>query len=354
MKKTIRVRGNERIGCRLPPYLIAEIGTNHNGDIQTAKSLIKASADAGFDCAKFQIYEADEIVSSEVRVKDYGLEKIYGDISAEEMFDKYLKTPKKWFPELLNFCHSSGIDCAATIHGYNGLNWANEMFFDLVKIASMDHNNTPFLKSLVNSINAPLLISFGMALLPDIDSAVTLLSPHKLGFGVLHCVSIYPPKAEELRLANISFLQNRIAVPVGFSDHTDDVNTSLAALSLGSRLFEKHITLNKNCNGPDHSFALEPDQMGTYVHGLRSMAISLDSGEFQPPAVNEYAVRSTYLKSIVTKQNIQQGHRLTASDLTLARPGSGIPPSELESVIGHHVRRALPKGTVLAWEDLDC
>jgi sialic acid synthase SpsE len=345
--------GGRKIGTGCLPYLIAEIGTNHNQDIRVARKLVKAIAEAGFDCAKFQTYEADEIVSGNVRACDYGLEQYYGDISAAEMFEKYLKTPKEWFPELLDLCRQYGIDCATTIHGAHGLAWAQEMDFDLIKVASMDHNNLPFLHSLVNAIDAPILVSFGMAMLEDIDAAVKTLRPHRPGVGIFHCVSIYPPRPEELRLSNIPFLSQRFPVPIGFSDHADDVITSLVALSLGSRLFEKHVTLNKKSNGPDHPFALEPDEMKSYVNGLRILAGGLDSCEFQAPTNKESSIRAAYLKSIVVARDLPVGHKLEGGDLTQARPGNGISPKDMNAVIGCAVRRSLQQGAILTWDDLE-
>ena len=137
-------------------------------DINIAKALIKEIAKAGFDCAKFQTYEANEIVNEIITSKDYKLENLYGNIPAIDMFDKYLKTPKDWFPELIELCHDLGIDCATTIHGSNGINWIKDLNFDIIKIASMDHNNFPFLRNIINNIKQPILISFGMAEFYDI------------------------------------------------------------------------------------------------------------------------------------------------------------------------------------------
>lgn len=352
MSNGIDINGKTIIGDECDPYLIAEIGTNHNQDINIARDLIKAVAEAGFDCAKFQTYEPDEIVSGIVRASDYGLDKYYGDISASEMFDKHLKTPKEWFPELIELCKQFDIDCATTIHGAHGLSWARNMNFDLIKVASMDHNNLPFLRSLVDSINAPILISFGMADLPDVDAAVETLRSHRFGVGLFHCVSVYPPRSEELRLANIPFFKKRFAVPVGFSDHADDVTTSLAALSLGSSMFEKHVTLDKNAHGPDHPFALEPEEMKSYVNGIRILAKGLASGDYQIPKRSEAKIRHAYLKSVVTACDIPAGSKLTALDLVLLRPGTGIPPKDIEKVIGCTTIRALNKGSVLTWDDL--
>ncbi len=154
-------------------------------------------------------------------------------------------------------------------------------------------------------------------------------------------------------MANIPFLRQRFPLPVGFSDHADDVITSLAALSLGSRLFEKHVTLDKKSHGPDHPFALEPDQMKSYVSGLRILADSLDSGEFEVPSSKESAIRAAYLKSIVVARDLPAGHKLETCDLTLVRPGTGIPPKDMDAVLGRVVRSPLQQGAVLAWNDLE-
>jgi len=349
----INLHGIPRIGNTCDPYLIAEIGTNHNQDIEIARDLVKAVAEAGFDCAKFQSYEADEIVNNHVMASDYGLDKYYGDITAAEMFSKYLKTPKEWFPELRDMCRQYGIDCATTIHGAHGLAWAQNMDFDLIKIASMDHNNLLFLRSLVNNIDAPILLSFGMAELEDIDTAINILRPHRSGVGIFHCVSLYPPRPEELRLANIPFLQRRFPIPVGFSDHADDAITSLAALSLGSRLFEKHVTLDKKSHGPDHLFALEPDEMKIYVKSIRILAHGLDAGKFEPPKIKESNIRASYLKSVVAARDLSASQKLNLEDLTLLRPGTGIPPKNIDALIGRNLRHAIKKGTLLSWDDLE-
>ncbi len=353
INKLIEIKGEPRIGAGCPPYLIAEIGTNHNQDIKIARELVRQVAEAGFDCAKFQSYEAVEIVSEGVTARDYGLDKYYGDIKAVEMFDKYLKTPKEWFPELRDLCSQYGIDCATTIHGDHGLAWARTMDFDVIKIASMDHNNLPFLSSLVNQIDSPILISFGMAELLDIDAAVDVLKSHRPGLGIFHCVSVYPPRPDELRIANIPFLQKRFEQPVGFSDHSEDVTTSLIALAMGSRLFEKHVTLNKASEGPDHPYALEPDQMRAYVEGIRRLAAALDANQFESPSDREAIGRSAYLKSIVSARDVAVGAVLGQADIAFARPGTGILPKDAQSLMGRITRRSVAKGALLSWDDLE-
>ena len=353
MLKQIKVNANSLIGNFTSPYLIAEIGTNHDQKLETAIDLVIAAANAGFDCAKFQTYEPHEIVSGEVRASEYGLDKYYGDISAVDMFERYLKTPKNWFPKLKEVCLDYRIDCATTIHGAHGLSWANKIGFDLIKIASMDHNNFPFLRSLVNQIDAPILISFGMAELSDVDEAISILKEHKKGIGLFHCVSLYPPKPDELRLFNIKFYTERYEVPVGFSDHADDVITSLAASALGASIFEKHITLNKDGNGPDHAFALEPGEMKSYVDGIRTLAEEQAYQTFSAPKKNEVAIREAYMKSIVIINDLPKGHILRSNDIALIRPGKGLAPKEFDKVTNKKLNKSVHRGHLLSWNDLD-
>lgn len=353
IRSEIKLKNSKKIGDFHKPYLIAEIGTNHNQNLNTAKNLIEEIAKAGFDCAKFQIYESDEIVSEILTTVDYKLDNLYGKISAADMFDKYLKTPKEWFPELIDFCHSLGLDCATTIHGSNGINWVKNLNFDLIKIASMDHNNFPFQKEIINNVKQPILISFGMAEINDIKKAIEILKEHQPGVGAFHCVSIYPASTKELRLSNIDFLKNNFSIPIGFSDHSDDVISSSLAFLLGACVFEKHVTLNRNSKGPDHPFALEPIHMIEYVESISSLYNDLKNKEFKFPTSKEIKNRKDYLKSVVAKKNLIKGDFINSNDVTLLRPGGGIPPSDYEKVIGKKAKRNIYKGNPINWNDLE-
>jgi len=350
----LQVRGREKIGQDLRPYIMAEVGTNHNRDLATARTLLRELAQGGCDCAKFQIYEANEIVSAGVRASAYGLDSLYGDISAREMFSQFLQTPKAWFPELRDYCHELGMDFSATIHGPNGLAWAERIGLDVVKIASMDHNNIPFLSSLCNRLPAPILISFGMAQLDDVDASIRLLRTHAPGAGVFHCCAVYPPTPEELRLGNIPFLRARHEVPVGFSDHAMGLEAALEARKAGAWFFEKHLTLDRRQKGPDHPFAMQPDEFAEYIRTLRASQPGSPAAPaaFVPPSEREMKNRAAYLKSVVTTRDLPAGHRLSADDVYLARPASGIPPKELDKTLGCVLKHPLPAETILQWSDL--
>lgn len=341
------------IGGGTTPYIIAEIGTNHNRSLETARLIIKNAAACKCDCVKFQIYEPNEIVSSTVHVRDYGLDDIYGNISARDMFEQSLKTPKEWFPELSDYARTLGLDCAATIHGQHGIEWAKSIGFDLIKVASMDHTNRPFLEALVKCIEAPIMISFGMAELNDIDAAVGILEQHSYGFGLFHCISLYPPRPEELRLVNIPFLRERFKCAVGFSDHTTDVVTSVAALTLGACCFEKHVTFDRTSSGPDHSFALEFEELGNYVENLRTISSGMQGEPFLAPLSREIDKRALYLKSVTLKRALAAGHVIQTDDIYMVRPGSGIAPCHAGNVVGRRVKRTLAADATLVWEDID-
>jgi len=349
------VRGRPAIGPERDAYVIAEIGTNHNRSLDTAKHLLHALAGTGCDCAKFQIYEPDEIVSARVRASDYGFDRLYGDISAQQMFERHLKTPKTWFPELRDLCHALGMDFSATIHGPNGLRWAREVGLDIVKVASMDHTNLPFLRSLVNVVGAPILVSLGMASLRDIDAVVAATQGHDRGVGLFHCCSIYPPEPEELRLANIPFLIQRYPVPIGFSDHMVGTDEALSARALGAMMFEKHVTLDRTQPGPDHSFAMEMGPFKEYVRALkhRAPAGTTPAETFLEPSRRERQNRTLALKSIVSRGRLEAGHALTEDDVYMARPGSGISPADLPQVLGHVLVRSVAEETPLQQDDLE-
>jgi len=349
----IFVKDRVIIGDNSEPYFIAEIGTNHNGDIETAKKLISEAAKSGFNCVKFQIYEPHEIVSPSIRSSEYKLEKLYGDISAFDMFDKYLKTPKDWFPNLIEYSKKLTIDTCVTLHGEESINWAKSLDFDLIKIASMDHNNIPLFDYLLKNIKKPILISFGLAYEEDIEMSIKKLKCHQYGIGIFHCVSIYPPNQSELRLSNIKYLRNKYNVEVGFSDHALGSDAALTALTLGATFFEKHITLDNKSKGPDHAFALMPIQMKTYTKNIKDFYMQINNNKFIKPSGRETDNRNAYMKSAIATRDINKGESLQEQMIYFARPGFGIPPNEISKILGKTVNRFIGSGQLINKEFLE-
>ena len=353
LDNTIYVNEKAIIGKGLIPYVIAEIGTNHDRNLDKAKYMVREIAKTGCDCVKFQMYESNEIVSANVQCSDYGLDSLYGSISAQEMFDKHLKTPKEWFPELTNLAHELGMHCMVTIHGENGIDWAITHDFDLIKIASMDHTNLPLLMKMVEKIKVPILASFGMAQLEDIDLAMEILQKHTYGIAIFYCVAVYPPGPGDISLNNISFLAERYNVQVGFSDHTVSLSLASGALVSGASMFEKHVTPDKTLPGPDHPFALEFDELNEYILGLKETFGFLGRKGFQAPSKQECKNGVNYLKSMITKRDLLEGEVLKEEDVYLARPGNGIQPRYFHYVINSKLLKSISAETPVSWSDID-
>lgn len=333
----------ENIVNNFKNFFIAEIGTNHNQKKSIVKKMIKEIAKSGCQCVKYQIYEPDEIVNKKIMVSDYNLQKFYGNISAHLMFDKYLKTPKKWFPDLINFASRYNLKTAVTIHGENGLSWAVKNKADFIKIASMDHNNFPFLKKAVKVLKVPILVSLGMAKLEDISILIKILSEYKYGYGVFHCVSLYPPKSNELRLENILFLKKKYKIPVGFSDHSENYKAATVAKKYGASFFEKHITLNKKMIGPDHAFAINIKKLKKYVTKITKTNFIEDiKVKFKKLSNREKIIRKKYLKGLIASKNLKKNTTIKSHHIKICRPlGSGYEPKYFDKILGKKIRHSI-------------
>lgn len=339
------------VGAGHPCFVISEIGTNHNGDLDRAKELVKASAAAGADAVKFQIYEAEDIVTHRILPHEYGLEELYPDRTMYQVFDECLRTPQEWFPELCDYSREVGILPMATVHSASGARFVVDVAMVAIKIASMDLNNLPVLSEIAKVADVPLIVSTGMSELHEIDETVAMLRGFGKPFGLLHCVSNYPPRFDELHLQNIDILSATYGVPVGFSDHTLTTVTSAVAVALGACMIEKHITMSRTDTGPDHPFALEPGEFRQLVDEVRNVekAHSPRAG-FVGPSEREAQKRLLYRRSLVTRRAVAKGAALAAEDIKISRPGSGIEPKCLGAVIGRTARRNIDAETPLTWD----
>ena len=328
-------------------FFIAEIGTNHNQKKSLVKKMIREVSKTECQCVKYQIYEPYEIVNGKVMASDYGLSKFYGNISAYKMFNSHLKTPKKWFPELINYALRFNIKTAATIHGDNGLKWAIKNKPHYIKIASMDHNNFPFIKRVVKKLKIPILVSLGMAKIKDIKKLVEILSKYKYGYGIFHCVSLYPPKKSELRLRNISFFKKKFKLPVGFSDHAINDEIAMTAKSYGASFFEKHITLDQKMIGPDHAFALNVKNLKNYVKKIKGTKSKFERNNkeiFLNLSEREILVRKKYLKGLIVSQNLKKNTIIKKKHIKILRPlANGLEPKDMSKIIGKKILKSLKK-----------
>lgn len=341
---------NRLVGEGHPAFVIAEIGTNHNRRIETAKELIRATAESGADSVKFQIYEADDIVSHKVRPADYGLEKMFPSESMHQVFDRKLRTPREWFPELVNYSRELGLLPLATAHSRSGAEFIVRQGMCAIKIASMDMNNLPVLDEIAQVATVPVIFSTGLSELDEIGETVEVFKKRKVPFAILHCVANYPAAFEELHLKNMEVIRELHQVPVGFSDHTLSTLSSAVAVALGACIIEKHITLNRQDTGPDHPFALEPSEFKRLVSDIRLVEKAYQSnGGFKGPSERELAKRVSYRRSLVASVDIPKGTVIAKDQVKITRPGNGIPPKFFSEVVGRKALRPISAESPIEW-----
>lgn len=343
---------NVVVGNYMPPYIIAEIGANHNGDMDLAKKMILSAKEAGAHCVKFQSWTPKSLISKE----EYDRNQSYNDSkkkhfgSLKEMVQKYALTDDQ-HRELKKFCDINEIEFASSPFSMKEADLLNEIGVSFFKIASMDINYIDFIKH-VASFNKPIILSTGMAALAEIENAVeACYSVGNDNIILLHCISIYPPEYEDIHLNNISMLRNAFDLPIGFSDHTIGFSIPLAAVALGACVIEKHFTLDKEMPGWDHEVSANPEEMKIICQESKNIAASL-GGSKRIVSEAEQNKKSKFRRSLVLKHALRKGHVIKSQDLIAKRPGTEIAPDKAEYVIGRTLNQDLNEDALLKWKHL--
>ncbi|MFV8281356.1 N-acetylneuraminate synthase family protein, partial [Christiangramia marina] len=335
------------------PYVIAEIGANHNGDMDLAKAMILSAKEAGADCVKFQSWTPQSLIAKE----EYDRNQVYNDSkkkhfgSLQEMVKKYALTDDQ-HRELKTFCDKNDIEFASSPFSKKEADLLNEIGVSFFKIASMDINYIDFIKH-VASYQKPIILSTGMSTLSEIESAVEAC--YSVGNDkviLLHCISIYPPEYKDIHLNNISTLQTVFDLPVGFSDHTIGTAIPLASVALGSCLIEKHFTLDKDLPGWDHEISANPEELKVICSESKNIAEALGSKKRIVSEAEENK-KDKFRRSLVISRALKKGHVITSEDLTAKRPGTQIPPNEIDFVIGRKLNIDMEEDSLLRWENLN-
>jgi N-acetylneuraminate synthase len=340
-----------RIAPDEPPYIIAEIGANHNGDMNLCCRLIDAAQSCGVDAVKFQSWTKESLISS----AEYARNTKYtaGDKKVptlEEAVEQYQLSAKQ-HREIAAYCKARNVVFFSSCFSPAEVDLLETLDVPAYKIASMDVNHLPLLQYVAKT-HKPVILSTGMATLGEIETALETLRGGGAGPVVLlHCVSIYPSPPEIMNLRNIQTLKRAFDVPVGFSDHTLGVSVPLASVALGACMIEKHFTLDKTLEGWDHAVSADPAEMNTLVRESRFVFSALGSSVRR---VNdaEMQKRATFRRRIVAKRELKNGQILTAEDFEFKRPGTGIRPDELAYVVGRRLTRGLCPDDELEWTDL--
>jgi N,N'-diacetyllegionaminate synthase len=339
------------VGPDYPPYIIAEVGSNHNGDMDLCRKLIDSAADAGAHAVKFQSWTESSLIANEEyeRNTEYSDKKKHFG-SLREMVRSYQFTAEQ-HREAHSFCKERGITFCSSVFSREEADLVETLDVPFFKIASMDIVHLPLL-SYVASKQRPMVISTGMATLSEIEQAVeTVRREGNEQIVLLHCVSIYPPDPGMINLRNITTLQQAFDVPVGFSDHTLGTAIPLAGIALGACIIEKHFTLDKDMEGWDHSISADPVELRTIVEEGRKVYFAL--GEYRRSVTEaEIQKRKKFRRSLVARHELQRGHVVSTEDLEAKRPGTGISPNEISHVIGKILARDVQRDQVISWKDL--
>ena len=334
------------------PYIVAEIGANHNGDVELAKRHIDTAKEIGCDAAKFQSWDVT-LFSQKVYDENVFLHDDYRDrtdYTLKEIVEEFALTEEQ-LGGLAAYCGEIGIDYASTPFEPEQVSPLVEFGAPFVKIASMDVTNDRLLRRAAET-GLPVVLSTGMAELGEIEKGVAILEKSGCrNMVVLHCVALYPTPLEYANLRNIDTLRQAFGHPVGLSDHSPGIEISLAAVALGAIVIEKHFTLDKAMFGWDHHMSMAPDEMGTLVRGAANIHQAMGSPR-RVVSEREIKQRTGFRRSLVAARDIKSGQTILDEDITYRRPGTGLDPSLAPVVIGMVANRDIPYDTVIAFGDL--
>ena len=349
MSKTIKLDG-KIVGGDQPCYIIAEVGSNHNRDFETAKKLIDVAKDCGCDAVKFQSYTADGLYS----IHTPRISQMDGVSAPEETpyeLIKRVEMPVEWHPKLKTYCDKVGITFCSTPFDESMVDILESVNTPFYKVASFEITHYPMLIKIAKT-GKPVILSTGNSGLNDIELAVNVLEKNGCNdYALLHCISQYPAKHEDINLRCLNTLRTAFDCVVGFSDHTTDYISSALAVSLGASIIEKHITLDKKYYGPDHPFSLEPGELKLLVETVRNTELILGSS-VKKVLKSEEENHRIGRRSITAAQDIKKGDTITAEKLVIKRPALGLHPKYLNTVIGKTAKIDIQKDKWLTWDCL--
>jgi len=326
----------KQIGEQYFPYIIAEMGINHNGRFDIALKMVEAAAACGADAVKLQIISADESYTRNSKSYD--------------IFKKIEFSLEQW-QKIVAFAKNKGIDVFSTFVNLHDLKYAALLDLPAIKISSTSITNFPLLEA-AGRIGKPIIISTGMSYLSEVDEAVRCLERNGMDqIGIMHCTSLYPTAPEDVNLRVIETFKLAFpCYPVGYSDHTSGIHCAVAAVALGAQIIEKHFTLDKSMPGPDHHFSVTPDELKRMIREIREVKSAMGSS-LKRPAKDEIPIRSQLQRSLVAAVRIRKGQEIKPNMLASKRSAdTGIAPKYLSIVSGRTAKIDIEKDTPITWE----
>jgi N,N'-diacetyllegionaminate synthase len=323
--------------------IIAEAGVNHNGDLELAKKLVEAAAEAGADYVKFQTFKADAIVSKAARKAAYQVKNINdGDDSQYAMLKK-LEMPEEWHHILIDHARKNGIAFFSTAFDEKCVDFLESLNLPLYKVPSGEITNKPYLEHIASK-HKPVILSTGMAMLEEIQQAIDVMVSKGLDrskLTVLHCNTEYPTPMKDVNLLAMEHIRKALNVSVGYSDHTQGIEVPIAAVALGAKVIEKHFTLDRTLPGPDHRASLEPDELKAMVTAIRNIESAISGSGMKTPSESELRNRPVIRKSLHYSVDIAKGATLERSSVIALRPGDGISPFAIDTYVGRKLNRSV-------------
>lgn len=317
--------------------IIAEAGVNHNGSIDIARQLVDKAVEAGVDIIKFQTFKSEKLVSKSARQAEYQKKNIgtKSDDSQLSMLKK-LELSEQDHVELMAYCKQKGIKFFSTAFDMDSIDYLHSLNMGLWKIPSGEITNYPYIKKIAQ-YGEPVILSTGMCEMDDISAAVSVLLKYGVKreqITILHCNTEYPTLYEDVNLRAMNTIKDEFNVNVGYSDHTKGIEVPIAAVALGASVIEKHFTLDRNMEGPDHKASLEPDELKAMVNAIRNIEKAVGGDGTKHVSESERKNIAIARKSIVAACDIKEGEIFTEQNLTVKRPGNGISPMRWEEVLG--------------------
>lgn len=338
---------NKIISNYSPTFIVAEVGANHNGNLELAKKSIDAAVECGVDAVKFQTYTTEELLSNKKGIVVYGKE---GEVSetVQQMFDK-VTLKREFHKEIYNYAKNKGIICFSTPFSNDGVNFLESLNNPIYKIASSDINYVDMLEE-IGKTKKPVILSTGKSTIGDLDLAIESLKRNGTEeLCLLHCIAIYPPKMEDMNLNIIKTLKQMYPdTIIGFSDHSLGITAALGAVCLGAKVIEKHFTIDKNLKGPDHWFSMDPSDMKNLVTEVRNLEAAFGNSR-KRVTDSEILDKHWATRSLHINKNLKAGQIITKEDISMLRPGYGISPFDKEKVIGMKLTKDINENEVLEW-----
>ena len=341
-------------------FIIAEAGVNHNGSIDIAKKLIDVAVGAGADAVKFQTFKADKVVTATASKAKYQIENTGTDETQFEML-KRLELSIDAHKELFSYCNKKNIIFMSTPFDEGSADMLDNLGMTIFKIPSGEITNKPLIQHIARK-KKPIIFSTGMSYLGEVEKAINWIMEvdewkskwenegnPTCPLTLLHCVSNYPAEVGDSNLLAMKTMEKSFGLPVGYSDHTLGIEIPIAAVALGAKVLEKHFTLDRNMEGPDHKASLEPDELKAMVKAIRNVEKAIGNG-IKKPSKNEEEIKNIARRSLVASRHIKAGETVSLNDISIKRPGIGIAPELIEQIINKVAKIDIKKDSLLEWD----